>query len=196
MKKTILVLALLTLAVLAYAASLSGGVRVSSASWSVSHPTMVDLETYVVMGKPTVSASFINQVLSAYSSPAAGLGQTMYADGVHFGIDPVYALAFFLHEDGLGTTGWGAVNHSLGNTRCTPGYQCRGGHRSYATWSAGFWDWFNLIRVQYVNTWHLTTVAQIIPVYAPGSDGNDEQGYITAIKRAVDAWRAGFVEVH
>ncbi|HEX7738003.1 MAG TPA: hypothetical protein VF458_24370 [Ktedonobacteraceae bacterium] len=201
MKRTIVYLLLLTVLLWAFLSTFFSGLYVSAVpplhqtTWTVSRPTVVRFGVYSVIGKPTVSAAFIEKVFSFYGSPAAGLGQTMYADGVHFGIDPVYALAFFLHEDGMGKTGWGAVNRSLGNTRCTPGYQCGGGYRAYATWSAGFWDWFTLIRVQYVNTWHLVTVDQIIPVYAPSSDGNDVQGYITVLKRSVDTWRAGIVEV-
>src|SRR2546422_8577820 len=33
---------------------------------------------YAVVGPPTVSADFINRVLAAYGSPAAGLGQDIY----------------------------------------------------------------------------------------------------------------------
>jgi hypothetical protein len=40
-----------------------------------------------------------------------------------------------------------------------------------------------------------TTVAQIIPVYAPSSDGNNEAAYIAAIEHAVATWRAGRVQV-
>jgi hypothetical protein len=172
-------------------------VHVSSAStWSaVLHVTGRNESASAVVGVPTVSAAFLDQVLAAYHSPAAGFGSALYADGVQFGIDPVYGLAFFLHEDGMGTTGWGAHNHSLGNIRCSTGYVCQGGYRCYPTWAAGFWDWFHLIRVLYLNTWHLVTVAQIIPVYAPSSDHNDVQGYIAAIQAAVDAWRAGRIEV-
>ena len=54
---------------------------------------------YPVLGAPTVSAAFINRVLSAYGSPAVGTGQQLYDLGVESGIDPVYALAFFLQED-------------------------------------------------------------------------------------------------
>src|SRR6266699_3519610 len=62
-------------------------------------------QPYSVLGPPTVSAAFINQVLAAYHSPAAGLGQALYDNGVRTGIDPVYALAFFMHESAFGTTG-------------------------------------------------------------------------------------------
>src|SRR5579875_4174965 len=104
-----------------------------------------------VIGAPSVSASFIDRVLAAYQSPAVGLGQALYDEGVAAGIDPVYALAFFLHESTLGRYGWARVNRSLGNIRCSPGYACRGGYRSYTTWQAGFADWYRLIRDLYVN---------------------------------------------
>jgi hypothetical protein len=115
--------------------------------------------------------------------------------GVRYHIDPAYALAFFLHESSFGTTGWGAVNRSLGNIRCSAGYRCQGGYRSYPTWQAGFLDWYHLIRDLYIKQWHLTMVAQIIPVYAPASDHNDVNGYIQAVEHAVDTWRSGKVLV-
>ncbi len=73
---------------------------------------------YAVVGPPTVSADFINRVLAAYGSPAAGLGQVIYDLGVHYGIDPVYALAFFQHESSFGRTGEAQTTMSPGNERC------------------------------------------------------------------------------
>jgi hypothetical protein len=156
-----------------------------------------------VVGPPTITAAFIDRVLSAYGSPAAGTGQALYDDGVATGIDPVFALAFFLHEDSFGTTGWGAVNHSLGNSRCAGWPVCQGGYRYYATWEEGYRDWYHLILYGYVKgqvtdaiVGHpCTTVAHIIPVYAPSSDGNNEAAYIAAIEHAVATWRAGRVQV-
>ena len=83
-----------------------------------------------VTGPPTISADFTDRVLSTYGSPAAGTGQALYDLGVQYGIDPVYALAFFLHEDSFGETGIGAANQSLGNIRCSAGYSCQYGFRS------------------------------------------------------------------
>ena len=108
-----------------------------------------------------------------------------------------------MHESRFGTTGWGAVNRSLGNIRCSQGYTCRGGFRSYRTWQDGFADWYRLIRYGYVQgqitiplVGHTcTTVAQIVPVYAPASDGNDVAAYIHAVEHAVDTWRQGEVQV-
>ncbi|HJT54862.1 MAG TPA: glucosaminidase domain-containing protein [Ktedonobacteraceae bacterium] len=156
-------------------------------------PVHVQPSSYPVAGPPTMSISFINRVLSASRSPAAGLGQALYEGGKRSGIDPVYALAFFQHESSFGRTGWAALNRSLGNIRCSAGYACRGGYRSYATWQAGFLDWYHLIRTLYIDQWHLTTVAQIVPVYAPASDHNNVSAYIQAVEHAVDTWRSGTV---
>lgn len=151
--------------------------------------------SYSVVGKPSLSVTFMNQVLASYHSPAAGLAQYLYNDGVTYTIDPAYALAFFMHESDFGTTGVARVTRSLGNIRCSPGYRCIDGFRAYTTWIAGFQDWYALIRNLYVARWHLTTIAQIVPVYAPTSDGNDPAGYIAAVEQAVSKWRRGEVPV-
>lgn len=146
---------------------------------------------YSVVGKPTISVQLIDKVLATYHSPAKEKGQALYDYGVQYNIDPAYALAFFMHESSFGTAGVAKVTHSLGNIRSTPGYPDYQGYRLYPTWEAGFEDWYKLISQQYVNAWGLYTVDQIIPVYAPASDNNDEAAYIQSIKGAVDAWRNG-----
>jgi hypothetical protein len=150
---------------------------------------------YTLVGKPSISAEFINRVLAWYDSPAAGKGQALYDDGVKYGIDPVYALAFFMHESRFGTTGVATVTHSLGNIRATAGHARYQGYRMYRTWEEGFEDWYRLIAKLYVAQWGLSTVDQIVPVYAPSSDNNDVAAYIAAVKQAVDGWRSGLVEV-
>lgn len=148
--------------------------------------------SYAVVGPPTISADFLNQVLAAYHSPAAGLGQAIYDLGVHYGIDPVYALAFFQHESSFGLTGEAQTTMSPGNERCIADRPCvAGGWAQMYSWSDGFEHWFLLIRHLYVNQWGCVTVSQIIPKYAPSSDGNDEAAYIAAVEHAVDTWRAG-----
>jgi hypothetical protein len=155
----------------------------------------------IVSQNPPISATFIDRVLSAYGSPAAGTGQALYDLGVESGIDPVYALAFFLHEDSFSETGIGAVNHSLGNIRCSAGYRCQSGFRYYATWQDAYQDWYSLLLNGYVKgqitnsiVGHpCTTVDEIVPVYAPSSDHNNVAAYIAAIKHAVERWRNGQV---
>jgi hypothetical protein len=146
-----------------------------------------------VRGTPTLAASFVNQVLAAAHSPAQGTGQTLYDLSRKSGIDDAYALAFFEQESQFGTTGMARLTHSLGNIRCSAGYQCNNGYRAYNSWVAGEADWYQLIRTLYIDTWHLTTVEQIIPIYAPESDGNDVAGYIAAVEQAVAHWQRGEV---
>jgi len=146
-----------------------------------------------VVGQPTLSAAFVNQVLAQAHSPAQGTGQVLYALSKQYGIDDAYALAFFQHESLFGTTGVARVTRSLGNIRCTPGYRCLYGFRAYSSWQAGYQDWYALIKNLYIDQWHRRTVSAIIPVYAPESDGNDVPAYITAVEQAVTMWRRGEV---
>ncbi len=153
---------------------------------------------YSVLGKPTITASFINEVLASYDSPTKGMGQSLYDLGVQYGIDPVYPLAFFMHESLFGTTGEARVTLSLGNERCIPDRACidqdRGGYAQMTSWQDGFEHWYKLIRNLYIAQWGRVTVDQIIPKYAPNSDGNDEAAYISTLKHEVDTWRAGVVK--
>jgi hypothetical protein len=173
----------------------------TSAGAQLATPTSASTQaqTYTVVGKPTVSAHFIDQVLAHYHSPTQGTGQQLYNLGVKYGIDPVYALAFFMHESLFGTTGEARVTLALGNERCIEDRPCidqdRGGYTQMKSWIDGYEHWYMLIRNLYITQWHRSTIEQIIPKYAPGSDGNDEQAYIHAIEHAVDTWRSGQIVV-
>lgn len=148
-------------------------------------------QQYRVGGSPSVDADQINQILEYYDSPASGKGQTLYDLGVEYGVDPVYALAFFMQESRFGTTGVARVTLSLGNIRATSGYESYEGYRKYQSWEAGFEDWYRLIKVQYMQKWKLLTIDQIIPIYAPSEDNNNVKAYIRAVKSAVNTWRGG-----
>lgn len=151
---------------------------------------------YSMLGRPTVSVALINRVLFAYHSPSAGQGQVLYNDGVAYGIDPVYALAFFFEESTFGTAGVARVTHSLGNIRTPVIFNCRcrayNGYRLYGSWNDGFLDWYQLIFYLYIHRWKLSTVDQIIPVYAPSTE-NNVGAYIATVKRAVNRWRLGYI---
>ncbi len=161
----------------------------------------------VVTGPPTISAAFITRVLETYHSPAVSKGQALYDLGVKYGIDPVYALAFFWHESDFGTTGEARVTYSLGNERCVADRPCidrhRGGYALMQSWEDGFDQWYRLIWFGYVQgqvtrplVGHVCpTVDEIVPVYAPGRDGNDVAAYIAAVTHAVDTWRHGGIQV-
>jgi hypothetical protein len=145
--------------------------------------------SYDVIGPPTLSIEQIEKVLAMYGSPAVGLGQKLYDLGVKYGINPAYALAFFVHESGCGTKGVARFSKSLGNIRWTEGYASYEGYRSYPTWEAGMEDWYLLIKDLYIEGWGLRTVDAIVPVYAPSGDNNDPVNYIASVKYMVDSWR-------
>ncbi len=174
-----------------------GGDRAATWQQSEPQPPATALPTssgpYSVLGKPTIDAAFINRVLASYNSPAAGKGQALYDMGIKYGIDPAFALAFFMHESSFGTQGEARVSLSLGNLRCIPNYKCQDGYAWFASWEDGFQAWYELIRNLYVSQWGRTTVDQIIPKYAPAADNNDEAAYIASLKHAIATWHAGLL---
>jgi hypothetical protein len=144
---------------------------------------------YELTGPPTISVAQIESVLAQYGSPAAGKGQALFDLGVRYGINPAYALAFFVHESGCGTKGVARSTRSIGNIRWTPGYDNFEGYRIYPTWEEGMEDWYRLITDLYINGWGLRTVEQIVPRYAPWGDNNNPPAYIESVKWLVDSWR-------
>lgn len=147
----------------------------------------------VLQGAPSLTPAFIEQVLRLAHSPAQGTGQALYDLSQQYGIDDAYALAFFREESQYGTTGIARFTKSLGNIRCSAGYRCQAGYRSYTTYASGYADWYHLIATLYIGQWHLNTVQQVIPRYAPASDGNNPDAYIASVLQAVSMWRRGDV---
>lgn len=196
-----LLLALLAGVLYAYANSqtfILAAMRAGNAAAQIVSPSDAatnNTASTAITGKPTITAAFINQVLAHYRSPAGGDGAALYNLGVQYNINPVYALAFFMHESMFGTLGVARVTLSLGNIRCSAGYACIDGYRAYSSWASGFADWYRLIQGVYVNQWHKTTIQAIIPTYAPAGDHNNPATYITAVERAVSSWQSGKVEV-
>src|SRR6266700_3724316 len=203
MRKMRLVLMAVLLGVVVWVSWLSTGVMLSERSPRVTAVLYVGSDSedaaYSVVGPPTIVAMFIDRVLVAYRSPAKGLGDVIYRQGVKYGIDPVYALAFFWHESDFGTTGEARVTYSPGNERCVADRPCidqqRGGYAQMQSWADGFDHWYSVMLTLYVKQWGRVTVAQIIPKYAPSSDGNDEAAYMAAVERAVGVWHGGQVRV-
>jgi hypothetical protein len=141
-----------------------------------------------VLGGPSISADLINQVLSVAGSPAVGTGQSLYDLSRESGIDDAYALAVFEKESSFGKYGAGFENHALGNIVCAGYPTCNGRFRAYASWSAGYADFYRLITTEYVAR-GLTTVETITPVYAPSSE-NDTGLYISQVCQSMLAFRS------
>lgn len=159
-------------------------------------PTPDAADGYSILGKPTVTVAFINHILTHYHSPAAGKGQVFYDEGVKYGIDPVYALAFFMRDSILGNVGLARATHSLGPlptsataTEATCACQDVHGYRSYATWDASIADWFRYMHDTYVKQLGLTTVSQIVSLYVPMHSSLAIQLAVKEIEGRVDTWR-------
>ncbi len=147
-------------------------------------------ESWDVRHTPSIDAAMIRQVLQKYNSPAIGASDAMYNLGVEYGIDPAFCLAFFINESTAGTAGVARTTKSVGNIRTTAGYADYQGYRKYDSWEQGIEDWYRLIRDLYIGQWNLTTVDQIIPVYAPTFDSNNPDHYVSTVKTLVSTWRA------
>jgi hypothetical protein len=140
-----------------------------------------------VLGGPSLSPDLINQVLSTASSPAAGTGQALYDLSIESGIDDAYALAVFGKESSFGKYGAGFDDHALGNIVCAGYPTCNGRFRWYLSWEAGYQDFYQLIKREYVAR-GLSTVEAITPVYAPSSE-NDTGLYIQQVRQSMLAFR-------
>jgi hypothetical protein len=154
---------------------------------------------HAVVGAPTLSAQFIDSVLAHYNSPAQGTGKIWVEMGQRYGIDPAYALAFFIHESSAGTNpGWagikpgGGSTHNVGNIICAGYATCFGRFRDYDSWDSGIEDWYKLIANEYINDRGAMTVEQIIPIYAPSFE-NDVNNYVQTVVGLADSWRQGVV---
>jgi hypothetical protein len=148
-----------------------------------------------VLGPPSISAQQIDRILAEWQSPATGTGAIWVERGIAYGIDPAYALAFFIHESGAGTApGWagrkpgGGTTHNIGNIICAGYKQCYGRFRDYASWEEGIADWYRLIAVEYVQGRGIHTVEDIVPIYAPAGE-NNVSDYIETVNRLVAEWR-------
>ena len=150
-----------------------------------------------IVRAPTLTASQIDHVLESYGSPAAGTGSDWVSLGQKYGIDPAYALAFFVVESTAGTAqgwaGWkedGSSTHNIGNIICAGYATCHGRFRDYTSWQEGIEDWYKLIAVEYVEGRQVQTIEQIIPIYAPSFE-NDVPAYVNNVEQMVAKWRAG-----
>jgi hypothetical protein len=155
---------------------------------------------YALQGPPSLNPQQIDRILESYGSPAAGTGEEWYNLGLQYGIDPAFAVAFFIHESSAGSNpAWagikpgGLTTHNVGNIICAGYPTCYGRFRDYPSWREGIEDWYRLIDVEYLKGRGHRTVADIIPVYAPSIE-NDVHGYINSVNRLIDEWRTSGVQ--
>lgn len=147
-----------------------------------------------IKGPPSANPEQIQQFLEKMGSPAAreaGFSQALYDACTNRGIDPAVAVGFFLQESTCGRYGRGHENKSLGNIKgvSPESGMSDGTFRRYATWAEGARDWARLIDESYVQKRGLQTLSQVVSVYAPSSDGNNERGYVSLVKGVVENFK-------
>jgi hypothetical protein len=149
---------------------------------------------YRPIAPPSISLKVFSKFLQEFNSPALSEAEAMYRIIVAEGGDPAFALAFFEHESSLGKSGVAVYTKSIGNIRCTPGYQCyytqaNGAFRQYQNWSDGAQDWVRLLKSNTYLGRGLLTIDQIMPVYAPTADKNNPIAYAQGVKDRVENLR-------
>jgi hypothetical protein len=161
---------------------------------------VITRDTAVVNTAPRISAAKFEEVLKTAKSPAATEAGEIYRVIVENGVDPAFALALFKHESQYATDPKSMVvlhgTKNLGNTRSsrvgvkTIAPTERGNFVSYGTWVQGADDaTYRLIdpEFEYARA-GATTIGEIIPIWAPGSDGNDPTGYINTVISLMNQW--------
>lgn len=141
---------------------------------------------------PSTSAAAIQRALRDAGSPLADTrprhagityAQYLWDRGKESGIDPAVAMALFWHESHYGTLGMATLTHDLANARPdTTGPQLCNDDGCYAydsDWFAGIDRMYALLRRYH--SWGLLTVDQLVPVWAPPGDFNDDGAYIESV---------------
>lgn len=144
-------------------------------------------------GPPTITPEKIDQVLKSFNSPASGLGQHIYDEGVKRGINPAVALAFFVQESTAGTKGVATETNSWGNIKGEGPAGSYKGFKAYDNFAQGVDDWYRLIDDKYLAPRSeggrgYQYLSQVIHTYAPGSDNNNERAYVANVKGMVQGW--------
>jgi hypothetical protein len=138
---------------------------------------------------PTISIVEVQRILARVNSPMLPYAGDVYADGLQEGIDPVFALAFWMKESREASDGSvAATDHNPGYTQGLNTDPHCGRWACWPTWPEGIEGWFHYMRVYFVDRGR-TTVEVILPIYAPPTE-NDTGGYMSAVLNWVAQWRA------
>lgn len=162
---------------------------------------MIDKNSVVVnLTSPAdITLEAFSKVLSDANSPAAGSSEAMYNAVVAEGISVAFFLACFFHESQFGKVGICYIyqTRSPGNTRSsTIGVKSfitdpvKGRYVKYATWGQGARDMAHrLIAPGFdYDKAGATTIAQIMPIFAPVKDGNNPDIYISKVVKMINQW--------
>lgn len=137
---------------------------------------------------PRISVGLFQRILTRANSPAAPTAQLLATIPDGYNLDRAIALAFFRHESTYGTQGIAKRSLNWGNLRSgARAHKQESGFGFYHTWAESLTDWCQLIKVRYIGR-GLLTVRQVLPIYAPSSDGNAPRRYADQVCADVARW--------
>ena len=174
--------------------------------------------TYPGITDEVAAAQAIDDYLSSNfpASPLIGLGKYFISGAKKSNVNPFLALGHVTVENGAGTAsgGWHKTTPPSYNafgreanpktqpyvTYVTSSGKVRTPYR-WPSWEASLDgtstdsdDWFMAIRRNYLNEsgpYYSTTFEKYMSHYAPNSDGNDENSYISKLKKVIDDVTSG-----
>lgn len=156
----------------------------------------VTRDTVVVGVPPDLTLAQFTAILQANNCPAASVAQDCYNRIIKWKVSVAFMLGIIRKESTFGKYGFAPVNLSLGNTRSTvlnngivhntvQGYYVR-----YKSWADGVEDATArlVIPTYYYAKEGRVTINQIIYRYAPPSDKNDTEKYISDVVSSMNEW--------
>jgi hypothetical protein len=136
----------------------------------------------------TASPTMVDAILGRVNSPLAGQGPFICEQGRRRGIDPLLLVAMAIYFDER--VPLSAAAHNPGRIRATGSQPAIDGYRIFPTWRAGVAAWFALIGDLYARRWGLTTLDQMLPVYASGSGRRGVETALNSLRAMIGAWSA------
>lgn len=152
-------------------------------------PVPTEVPSSYIARSPTITIAEIDRVLGSVNSPMLPYSADIYVSSEQYGIDPVFALAFWMKESREASDGSvAAPDHNPGYTEGLGTDPRCGRWACWPTWPEGIAGWFHYMRVFFVDR-GITTVEDILPIYAPSTE-NNTSGYILFVIQHVATWRA------
>lgn len=150
---------------------------------------MKTTEELTIFAAHRISEQQFRLILQRYRSPALAEADELINICDEYGIDRAVALAFFVKESSCGTAGIAARTKNWGNLRRGKRQVASTEHpfAVYKTWADGLRDFCELLK-RYAAKGK-KTVEQVIPTYAPASDGNRPERYIATVRRLIRRWQ-------
>ncbi len=158
------------------------------------------LSDYTVIGiAPDLTEAQFIAILKAANSPALSSAHAVYAYCLKRRVSMAFLLAMMQRESQFGKTGTAFITHSYGNTRLpvhggvTPVRMTNATEARSGTFPV-FRDWTDggiatVARwLDYAPYAGKTTVQEIIPLWAPNSDGNDSAAYSAGVLASIALW--------